>query len=85
MGAPNNGGMLTPGGAGKGILPIMGLTIPEKGSVIDGLADALDSIVVACFAAFFFEVAIGFPFNLGRFYLLTTDNLAPPDSGHRID
>ena len=65
MEAPN-GGTLTPGGAGKGILPIMGFTIPEKGSGIDGLAAPPDSIFVACFTAFFFEVAIGFPFKLGQ-------------------
>ena len=76
--------MLTPGGAGKGILPIMGLTIPENGSVIDGLAGELDSIVAACFAAFFFEVAIGFPFNLGQIYFLATDDFAPPDTGHGV-
>jgi hypothetical protein len=61
MGAPN-GGMLTPGGTGKGILPIIGLTIPENGSVIDGIAGPLLSIFAACFAAFFFEVAIACSF-----------------------
>jgi hypothetical protein len=57
------GGILKPGGLGKGELVIIGpLTALGKGLVVDGVAVAPPSIFAAFFFAVFFpEVAMGLP------------------------